>query len=425
MVDRVVLTYMEEGSLRLRTTRKTAGPLTATVTVTARDPDHLTAEQTLEVTVNPGVTNFYRNSSPVGGRDVGYLAGERIGFYVRFSEEIDVVGVPYLEIAIGEHTRMGRTWLSGGNDLGVTYHVTRRDHDADGYSIAADALALVNGAEILSYETGEPIDLTIPCEAQSGRSQECVEHGPVENDRRHKVRPHDPDPGPRECTVERREAIKYTGGEGGVVGQWDGTPIRVDVVNNFPASRVTEDDLREELLLPIAEAAELIEAELGYPIIEAGDVLPVPEGTPAGWDRSHDDYTAALDRGEPPLIREHAQVIAHYMDDDAWFWDHSGGPPMVAHRRHGFTTLQARTMREWWDDRDDCCIGRWAANGRHGHTVVHEVFHLLGFKHPDEPTRAGVLMNWGSTVAPWLSGSSKHYVDWNDTDVLKCVFPKP
>ncbi|WP_420438748.1 hypothetical protein [Candidatus Palauibacter sp.] len=84
----------------------------------------------------------------------------------------------------------------------------------------------------------------------------------------------------------------------------------------------------------------------GYPIIEAGEVLPVPDGTPAGWDSSYDGYRAALARGEPPLVREHAQVIAHYLDDDAWFWDHWGGPPMVAHSSDGFTTFNARTMRE-------------------------------------------------------------------------------
>ncbi|WP_420441970.1 hypothetical protein [Candidatus Palauibacter sp.] len=353
---------------------------------------------------------------------MGYLSGERVFHYLSFSEEIEVVGVPYLEIEVGEHTRMARTW-PGGTTLRSVYHVTRNDHDADGISISADALALVNGAEILSYATGEAIDLTVPCKDREGRSQECVEHGPVENDRRHRVRPHDPEPGPRECTIERREALKFVGGEASVVGQWDGTPIRVDIVNNFPADRVTEDDLYE-LLAPIAEAAAVIEAELGYPIIEAGEVLPVPDGTPAGWDSSYDGYRAALARGEPPLVREHAQVIAHYLDDDAWFWDHWGGPPMVAHSSDGFTTFNARTMREWWDDRDDCCLGRWAANGRYGAVIVHEVFHLLGFKHPDDPVRAGVFMNWGSTIAPWLSGSKEHYVDWNDIDVLKCVFPE-
>ncbi len=55
-VDYVVRLSVDGDSLRLRTTAKTAGPVSATVTVTARDPDGLTAVQTMEVTVNPGLT---------------------------------------------------------------------------------------------------------------------------------------------------------------------------------------------------------------------------------------------------------------------------------------------------------------------------------------------------------------------------------
>ena len=93
-------------------------------------------------------------------------------------------------------------------------------------------------------------------------------------------------------------------------------------------------------------------------------------------------------------------MLVFYMDDDAEFWDHVGGAPAVAFPWNGTTSFNRRTMGDWWNDRDDCCIGRWSANGRDGQVIVHEVLHLLGFKHPDSASRYGVLMAWGSTMAP-------------------------
>ena len=244
-----------------------------------------------------------------------------------------------------------------------------------------------------------------------------MEEWAIDDDDFHKVRPHDPFPTPRECSVERREARLYKGGPPPVL-EWDGTPIRVDIVDNFP-SFVSHDDLYE-LLAPIGEAADAIEAQLGYPIIEVGDIVPVPAGARPGWNTDIHRYEAA----DPPLLpRERNQVLVFYMDDDAEFWDHVGGAPAVAFPWNGTTSFNRRTMGDWWNDRDDCCIGRWSANGRDGQVIVHEVLHLLGFKHPDSADRYGVLMAWGSTMAPWVSGSRVHYLARKDIEVLKCVFP--
>lgn len=353
-------------------------------------------------------------SYPAGGADAGYLDEERITMSVLWAAPVRIVGVPFLELRFGDQVRpagMGYVVEFGGGQTRVDfwYRVTRRDHDADGLSIAADALALVNGASIVSADTGEPVQTVLLAEDV------------ITDDDRHRVRPHDPDPGPRVCTVERREALKYVG-DHSVVAEWDGTPIRVDIVDNFPP-HVTEDDLRE-LLAPIGDAADMIESSLGYPVIEMGDIVPVPDDAEDGWDRDYDRFNAAAGSGEPLLRREKHQLLAFYLDDDAWFWDHVGGPPMAAFLETGVTSYFKRTMGDWWHDRDDCCIGKWAANGRHGHVIVHEIFHLLGFKHPDEPIRAGVLMAWGSTIAPWLTGSRIHYVAEDDIEVLRCVFPE-
>ena len=213
-----------------------------------------------------------------------------------------------------------------------------------------------------------------------------------------------------------------------MVAEWDGTPLRVDIVDNFP-DHVTDADLLEQLE-HIGIAAEKIEAKLGYPVLEMGGIVPVPRGTPPGWDQDYDRFSAStrgsFDRAAsaPLLRREKHQLLAFYLNDDAWFWDHVGGPPHVAFVYAGVTAYNKRTSGDWWYKQDDCCIGRWASNGRDGGGIVHEVFHLLGFKHPDEPIQAGVLMAWGSTVAPWLTASPVHYVADKDIEVLGCLFPE-
>ena len=163
--------------------------------------------------------------------------------------------------------------------------------------------------------------------------------------------------------------------------------------------------------------ADQIEAQLGYRIVEMGDLIEVPEGARSGWDQDF-DYYWRNDGNNEVLPREPGQLLAFYINDDNDSWGGEGSP-MSAHICCGTTSYNRRFFRApHWT--------QWTgANSPEGEAVVHELFHLLGFKHSfDQFDLIGVEMSRGGLDRPWVSGSPIYYATWTDIDNLRCIFPE-
>ena len=196
-----------------------------------------------------------------------------------------------------------------------------------------------------------------------------------------------------------------------VVSEWDGTPLTVNMVRNFPEA-VAEAYLQGELDA-IGRLADQIQAQLGYRILERGDLIDVPAGAPNGWDQDFDSYWL-----NDLLPRRQRQILGFYLNDDNDAWD-GAGSPMSAHPCCGTTSYNRRFFRPpHWTE--------WTgANSPDGEAIVHEVFHLLGFKHYfDQHELIGVQMSPGGLDRPWVTGSEIYYATWTDIENLRCIFPE-
>ena len=108
---------------------------------------------------SPPVVNSIFFDSPTRGDT--YELGETIELVVEFHRAVTVTGSPQVALTIGTQTRHAAYSRSSGGDrmVHVSYAVQEGDRDEDGFSIAANALAL-NGGTIKAADGTTDADLT-------------------------------------------------------------------------------------------------------------------------------------------------------------------------------------------------------------------------------------------------------------------------
>ena len=120
---------------------------------------------------NPPTYQWGQHKAPDHGDTYG--RGERIDFWLNFSERVIVSGAPRLALTIGSRTRLasfhrvGASDLTSGSSLRFFYDVQASDRDPDGIGIAADALRL-NGGTIRD-SSGANVNLNLG-DAASGHN---------------------------------------------------------------------------------------------------------------------------------------------------------------------------------------------------------------------------------------------------------------
>ena len=342
----------------------------------------------------------------------GYHAGEKIVLIAVFAEPVSVTGSPRLAIEIGEHVRLATfsPWIEDdwpparpSFNQRFEYEVAPDDADRDGISVSADAFDFSEGA--FRNQADVEIEVEIYAVAPVRDSPDPVNPGePLDI---HRVMG---TPQPRACTNERQFALNFSS----FVREWDGTPFRVDMIRNFP-DVANEADL-VELLDAVGLLADKIEDQLGYRILEMGDVIPVPEGMRPGWNEDEQRF-----RRTCPLPRDRGQIHGFYMDDV-----NHGSPEADAQANCGSSFSYLQPFLTYWpcrgceDDRTPPPYNHFVDGVTH-----HEIFHVLGYIHTEDydpdTTTVGVPMSWSLRGA---QAPDAEAVLWADIDLLRCVFPQ-
>lgn len=230
-------------------------------------------------------------------------------------------------------------------------------------------------------------------------------------------------PRPRECTHERDTALAYIGGTGGMVAEWDGTPLRIDYLPDFPSRDFIFDELDK-----IEAFADEIERHVGYRIVERGAILDDFD-FPVGWRSTVVDYResqeewsrAARPLDQFPTILDRIHAV-HY----PLIWA-DGGCSEWARPRQGIIGFSTCLFT------DPPPLRRWPE----GTAVLHELFHVFGFDHSDTSGRqiarvsegrlaAGLPINRMSAQLDFVHQfeGTGPAVTFSDIDVLRCIFPE-
>ena len=114
----------------------------------------------------PRVRSISYTHGPEPARGDTYRRDERIQVLIEFDRAVRVTGVPQLALTIGTETRQASFYPVRFIDLGssvyFSYTVQREDRDADGISIAANALTLNSGAITLAGDAATDAALAHP-----------------------------------------------------------------------------------------------------------------------------------------------------------------------------------------------------------------------------------------------------------------------
>ena len=114
----------------------------------------------------PRVRSISYTHGPEPTRGDTYRRDERIQVLIEFDRAVRVTGVPQLALTIGTETRQASFYPVRFIDLGssvyFSYTVQREDRDADGISIAANALTLNSGAITLAGDAATDAALAHP-----------------------------------------------------------------------------------------------------------------------------------------------------------------------------------------------------------------------------------------------------------------------
>ena len=164
-------------------------------------------------------------------------------------------------------------------------------------------------------------------------------------------------------------------------------------------------------------AADRIERQLGYRVLEMGDVIPVPARMRPGWNEDNREFSRTC-----PLPREAGQIQGFYMDDLHPANERADAKAQL--RCGDFSYLQP--FMTYWPCRG-CEDARTPGYGHYIDGVtLHEIFHLLGYIHTEEHERIargeGVPMSWQLRN---VRGQDPESLLWSDIDALGCVYPHP
>lgn len=210
-------------------------------------------------------------------------------------------------------------------------------------------------------------------------------------------------PEPRVCSDERERTLEV----GPTVRNWDGEPIVFEVLDNFPDHTMPDWVTRQ--LAVVSELADRIEEQVGYRIVEAGTIIPPPDGLADGWDSV---YSSAYDACENGPLYEEGRIVGFNIRETPE-WHYGRGASEAWQRCAGVLYFMSDGIGE----------GPWFETA-----VVHELFHVLGFKHPyeEEADWPGIAMS-AHLLDGDSGGDDLGYMraTFEDIDALRCIYPDP